>query len=157
MHTVGRVQPQLFAPFGFDHLIDRRGTKILARVAVLGYAAVGANVSILDQQVDGLIFFVAGAGVVDVGHLVEGQRAVGLDWRRLRRRKFRQPFVVLMAGAVAVAVAQAAPASNLLQGRMREPPPEAVLKTLVEVAHSPELLLHPTGLDPLRKSFQYAG
>ena len=89
MHTVGRVQPQLFAPFGFDHLIDRRRTKILARVAVLGYAAVGANVSILDQQVDGLVFLVAGAGVVDVGHLVEGQRAVGLDWRRLRRRKFR--------------------------------------------------------------------
>ena len=106
---------------------------------------------------DGLIFFVAGAGVVDVGHLVEGQHAVGLDWRRLRRRKFRQPFVVLMAGAVAVAVAQAAPASNLLQDRMREPPPEAVLKSLMEVAHSPELFLHPTGLDPLPKSFQYAG
>jgi len=60
----------LFAPFRFDHLIDRRGTKILARVAVLGYAAVGANVSILDQQVDGLIFFVAGVYDVRVGSLM---------------------------------------------------------------------------------------
>ena len=43
------------------HLVDRRRTEVLARVAVLGRAPVVADVGVGDDQVARLIFLVLGA------------------------------------------------------------------------------------------------
>ena len=54
------------------------GTKILAGAAEFFYAARVADVGVLNDQVRRLVFFVLGAGVVEVGELVEGKLAVAL-------------------------------------------------------------------------------
>ena len=61
------------------HFIDGRRAKILAGVSVFANAAVGADTGIEHDQVAGLIFFVARAGMVDVGETVEGELAVALE------------------------------------------------------------------------------
>ena len=65
-----------------DHFIDGGGTKVLARIAVFLDAFCGADVQIRDMQMAGLIFFVARAGVVDVGEAVEGEFAIADKARR---------------------------------------------------------------------------
>src|SRR5882724_1163257 len=70
-----------------DHLVDGRGAEMPAGVVVLLAAAGLADRSVGDMQMRRLVLLVLGAGVEDVGHLVEGQRAVVA--RRLVRRRMR--------------------------------------------------------------------
>jgi len=67
VHAVGGVDLEFESVFFLNRLVDRGGTKILAGVAVLDGAAGGADVEVVNDQVAGLIFFVAGSGVIDVG------------------------------------------------------------------------------------------
>ena len=79
MHAVRRVQADALAVrLGgvVDHLVHVGRTEILARVAEFFYAARVADVGVMNDQVRGLVFFVLGAGVVEVGELVEGQLAI---------------------------------------------------------------------------------
>ncbi len=70
------------AGFGnFGAFVDRGRAKILARVAVLDGAFCGADVEIVDVEMAGLIFFVARAGVIDVGEAIESEFAVALEAR----------------------------------------------------------------------------
>ena len=83
MDAVGWVQVDLFArgrgSVGIlQHLVNIRRAEKLAGVAVFLHAARVADVGVVNHQVRGLIFFVAGAGVVEVGQLVEGQFFVAL-------------------------------------------------------------------------------
>src|SRR5438094_4960943 len=61
-----------------NHFIDVRWTEVLARAAELFDAALIANVSVLDDQMRGLIFFMLRAGIIKVGELVEGELAIAL-------------------------------------------------------------------------------
>ncbi len=79
MHAVRGVQANALAVgLGgvIDHLVDIRGTEILARVAIFFHAAGVANVCVVNDQVRRLIFFVLGARVVEVGELVESKFAI---------------------------------------------------------------------------------
>src|SRR5207249_9590965 len=61
-----------------NHFIDVRWTEVLVRAAQLFDAALIANVSVLDDQMRGLIFFMLRAGIIKVGELVEGELAIAL-------------------------------------------------------------------------------
>ena len=61
------------------HLVNRGGTKVLAGVAVFADAAVTANIGLENNQVAGLIFFVARSGMIDVCQAVKGEFAVALE------------------------------------------------------------------------------
>lgn len=74
MDAVGEVHVNLFAAWyvgGFDHFVDLRRAEVLAGVAILDCAARVADVGVVNDQMNGLIFFVLGAGMIDVGELVE--------------------------------------------------------------------------------------
>src|ERR1022692_3213021 len=79
--AIGRVQADALA-VGLgrivDHFVDIGGAEILAGTAEFLHAARVANTRVVDNQVRGLVFFVLGAGVVEVGELVEGKFAVAL-------------------------------------------------------------------------------
>jgi hypothetical protein len=87
--AVGSVELEALAVAFGDDFIDRRGTEVLAGVAVLFDATGGADVGVGHQQVRGLVFLVAGAGVEDVGDFVEGKLAVGLEGGGPRSRSSR--------------------------------------------------------------------
>ncbi len=79
MHAVRGVQANALAVWlrgVIDHFVDIRGTEILARVAIFFHAAGVANICVVNDQVRGLILFVLGAGVVEVGEFVESKFAV---------------------------------------------------------------------------------
>ena len=78
------------APFSVDHLVDGRGTKILAGIAEFADAAVAANIRLEHDEMARLVFFVARAGVIDVGEAVEGEHAVALEARRLIDERARR-------------------------------------------------------------------
>ena len=74
------------------HLVNIRRTEILARVAEFFHAARVADIGVVNDQVRGLVFFVLGAGVVEVGELVEGQLAIAF------RRTEQVGFVAAVRG-----------------------------------------------------------
>ena len=49
---------------------------MLAGIPILNDATVVANVSVMDEEVDGLIVIMLCTGVVDVGQLVKGKLAI---------------------------------------------------------------------------------
>ena len=53
---------------------------MLARTAEFFDAAAVAHIGIANYQVRGLIFFVSGAGMVEVGKFVESKFAVAFEW-----------------------------------------------------------------------------
>src|SRR6266849_2416667 len=59
-----------------NHFVDIGGAEILARVAEFFYAARIADVGVVNDEMSGLVLFMLGAGVVEVGELVESQFAV---------------------------------------------------------------------------------
>jgi hypothetical protein len=81
VNAVGRIELQVLAgPAGVAfHLIHGRRAEILAWIAILGCAAVVADVEIGDPQVRRLVFLVVGRRVVHVGELVESELAIGLN------------------------------------------------------------------------------
>src|SRR6266568_546298 len=147
--AVGRVdfQPQL--AFFRGHFVHRRWTKVLAGISVFGDALGGTNVQIRDDQMAGLVFLVARAGVVDIGEAVEGQLGIALEALGSGRAV---DFVIrLIAGVRAHRVNQAAPAGNQLQARVKHSTKKTVLKGLMEIAHRPEFSFDPALLDFFRK------
>ena len=91
-----------------DHLIDRGRTEELAGITVLVRAARMADVRLQNMQMAGLIFVVGGAGIEDVGQLVERQLPIECRCGRLRRVAvvvFLQLTHSRMAGLVPVPVA----------------------------------------------------
>ena len=158
MHAVGRIQADALAVRRggiVHHLIHVRRAEILAGAAEFFHASFIADVGIVDDQVCGLVFFMLGAGVIEVGELVEGELAIAL--RRTDQVGFR--------AAIGGKSSQQA-SSSLWPGcegtRLRRPPPKNCLKagikhardqplleSLMEVAHRPEFFLDPTGLNAL--------
>ena len=90
MDAIGGVDLQFGRAFFRDHFVDRRGTKILAGISVLAHAAVAANIRVEHEQVAGLIFFVARAGMIDVGEAIEGELAVAFEARGLVHQRARR-------------------------------------------------------------------
>jgi len=82
VHAVGGVDLQFGLAFFLHHLVDSRGTKILAGIAIFSHAFSGADIKVGNHQMAGLIFLMPRAGVVDVRQPVERQRAVTLETRR---------------------------------------------------------------------------
>ncbi len=81
MNTVREVDLQL-APAArtiVNHLIDRRRTKSLTRIAILLRATRGADVRIEHVKVTRLVFAVTNRGMVNVSQLVESNLAVKLQ------------------------------------------------------------------------------
>src|SRR3984957_6557034 len=58
------------------HFVYGRRTKILAGIAVFADAAVNADIRLENDQVAGLILFVARSGVIDIGETIEGEFAI---------------------------------------------------------------------------------
>ncbi len=81
VHAVRGIQADALAMgrgFVVHHLVDVRGAEILARAAKLFHATLIADVGVLNQQVRRLIFFMLGAGMIEVGEFVEGELAIAL-------------------------------------------------------------------------------
>src|SRR5207302_4068661 len=79
VHAIGRVQADALAIRGgrvVHHLVDVGWTEVLAGAAEFLDAALFANVGVVNHKMRGLIFFVLGAGMIEVGKLVESQLAV---------------------------------------------------------------------------------
>ena len=70
--AVGRIDLQFGLAFLRYHFVNRRGTKILAGISIFADATIAANIWFKDNKVAGLIFFVACAGMIDVGEAIEG-------------------------------------------------------------------------------------
>ena len=91
------------------------------RTAEFLHAAGVADVGVVDDQVRGLVFLVLGAGVIEVGELVEGQLAVafgGTEQMRFGAAVGGQVGELaswLVPGVSRDSVAQAASAGDLLQ------------------------------------------
>jgi hypothetical protein len=75
--TVGGVDLQFWRAVFHSHLVNGCRAEILAGIAVFAHAPVAADISIEHVQVARLIFFVPGAGMIDVGEPVKRQVAVG--------------------------------------------------------------------------------
>ena len=79
MHAVRRVQADTFAVRlrGIvHHLVYICRTEILAGAAEFLYATRVADVGVMNDQMCGLVFFVLGAGVIEVGEFIESQFAI---------------------------------------------------------------------------------
>ena len=98
---------------------------------------------------DGLVLVVLRAREVDVGELVEGERAIPLRRGGLAvRMRLGELAHALVAGKVAPPVAgEIAAAQRDLDAGVEQAGEQAVLESLVEVAHAPELGGGPRVLD----------
>src|SRR5579864_4332194 len=103
----------------------------------------------------GLVFFVARAGVVDVGQAIEGKFAVAFEafWGGAPV----DFFVVLVPGFGVHGVDEAAAAGDLLEGGVDEAAEHAVLKRLMEIADLPEFFFDIALLDLLREGAERFG
>src|SRR6476646_10817430 len=106
----------------------------------------------MDDQVRRLIFFMPGAGVVEIGQLVERKFAVALGFAEqvsalaAVSRKLVKMLHARMTGMCGINLMQAAAAGELLQGRVQQAGNQPVLKALMEVAHLPQFVLDPAGV-----------
>ena len=123
--TVGRVDLQLGLASVAHHFIHRRGAKILAGIPEFAHAAVPANIRIGDDQVAGLVFIVARAGMIYVGEAIEGELAITLEARGLidERPRAMKLFVFGVAGLRVQRVRDSAPAGYELQSGIDEAGP----------------------------------
>ena len=110
---------------GLDHLVDVRGTEVLAGIAKFPDATLIADVGVVNHQVRRLIFFMLCTGVIQVGQFVERKFAValsGTDDVRLRAAVGRKTCKVTqtsMTGMVHISLVQAPSAGELLDARMK--------------------------------------
>src|SRR5580704_16476853 len=150
--AIGGVDLQFGGTFLGDHFVDGRGTKILAGVAVFADAAVDADIRFENDQVAGLIFLMARAGMVDVGEAVEGELAVTFVAQRLidEMRGAVAFFVFLVARLAEHGVDQAATAGNELQAGLNETGNEAAVKGLMEIANFPQFFFDPAFIELAR-------
>jgi hypothetical protein len=81
VHAIGRIQTDAFAVGLFaviNHFIDICRAEILAGAAKFFHAAGIADVCVLNYQMCRLVFLMLGAGVVEIGQLVESKLSVAL-------------------------------------------------------------------------------
>lgn len=156
MDAVGWVQADAFTVglLGvIDHFIDVGGTEILAGATEFLDATRITDVGVMNDQVRRLIFFMLGAGVIEVGELVEGELAIA--FRRAKQMRFRaavgsqvrQFFKSFGPGTVGGTATQATSTGELLNPGVQHSPPEAMLESLVEVSNFPEFLFNPARVD----------
>src|SRR5207249_1026802 len=132
-----------------NHFINIRWTEVLARAAKFFNAALIANVSVLNDQVCGLIFFMLRTRVIKIGELVEGELAVAfgvaeqMSFVAAVSGEHRQLLHTLISGSRRIPVAHSASASELLQASVQHSSPKAVLEALMEVANLPQLIFDP--------------
>ena len=93
----------------------------------------------------GLIFFVARAGVVDVGEAIEGEFAVAFE--AFGGGAAVDFFVVFVAGVDVHWIDQAAAAGDLLKSAEEEPAVEAVFEGLMKIANGAELFFYVALID----------
>src|SRR5262249_14957551 len=99
--------------------------------------------------------FMLGAGVVEVGELVERELAVASSFAQKLRalavgrvaRQFIEMLQFSMPRFGRIARVQTATAGKLLQRGVQHAWNQAVFGALMEVAHLPELLANPAALD----------
>ena len=101
------------------------------------------------MQMAGLIFFVARAGVIDVGEAIEGEFAVAFE--TLGRGMAIDLVIVLVAGFDAHRIDEAATAGDELQAGVEEAAVESVFEGLVEIADGPEFFLDVACFDFFRE------
>src|SRR5438128_1932103 len=136
-----------------DHLVYIRRAEVLAGAAEFLYAARIANIGVLNDEVGRLIFFMLGTRVTEVGELVEGELAVAFERTEQARfvaavsRQHGELLHALITGGGGIAVAQAAPAGELLKSGMEHSGPESVLEALMEVTDLPEFAFDPACFD----------
>ena len=97
------------------------------------------------MQMAGLIFFVARAGVIDVGEAIEGEFAVAFE--ALGRGMAIDLVIVLVAGFGAHGIDEAATAGDELQAGVEEAAVESVFEGLVKIADGPEFFFDVALLD----------
>lgn len=78
VNAVRGVNREMYPEFIGADLIYSGGTIILARIAVLANAAVGADIPIANVQMARLIFFVTRAGMIDIRQAIESKDAIAL-------------------------------------------------------------------------------
>ena len=152
MHAVGRIQADALAvrlTGVLDHFVDVRRTEILARTAKFLHAARVADVGVVDDKMRRLVFFMLGAGVVEIGELIEGELAVALGRaKQMRfsasvRRQISQVAHVLVSGCRRITVAQASSAGHHLQSGVQHSCIHSVCEPLMQVAHFPQFFFDP--------------
>src|SRR5882762_8985914 len=158
--AVGGVQADVFGADSarrrggiIDHFVDVGGAEVGAGVAEFFGAARVADVGVLDDEVRWLVFLVLGAGVVEVGELVEGELAVAfgvaeqmlfgtaVDWERCQRPE------VFVAGVRGVTSVEAAAEGDLLEGSVDEARVKALLEALMKIADLPKFFPDPALID----------
>src|SRR5262249_47008737 len=120
-------------------------------------------VGVVNDQVRRLILFVLGAGMIEIGQLVEDEFAVA--FRRTEQVSFVTTVAwnlgellhVLMPRMRGIAVPKSAATGELLQASMDHPDEESLFESLMEVANLPQLFFNPTRVDALLKPCQRLG
>src|SRR5258708_3111676 len=155
VHAVRGIQADALAMgrgFVVHHLVDVRGAEILAGAAELFHAPVVTDVGVLNQQMRRLIFFMLGAGMIEVGEFVEGELAVAFSGTKhvlfgaSAGGEVGERLQVLVARTRWRAVAEAA-VKNFLESSVEHSGDHAILESLVKVAYWPELVFNPAGFD----------
>ena len=117
MHAVRWVQADALAirlRRVVQHLVNIGRTEVLAGAAEFFYAALVADIRVVNDEVRGLIFFMLRARVVEIGQFVESEFAVALcrpkdvGFRAAIRRQLGQLLHVLIPGSVWIARVEAA-------------------------------------------------
>src|SRR5579859_7492909 len=133
------------------HFVDICGAEILAGAAEFLHTTLVANVSVVNDQVRRLVFFVLRARVIQIGQLIECQLAITLrraddvPLRSSVRRQLGKLLHALVSRHSGVAIAQAAAAADHLQSGMDHARVHPMLKSLMQVAHLPQLFFDPAG------------
>src|ERR1700719_1704376 len=106
----------------------------------------------------GLVFFVARAGMIDIGQTVKGQYAIALKAFRLALRSAGRRVIALFVGVIASmrahAIDESPPTGNELQAGLEEPRDQTMLERLVEIADFPQLFFDVALLDFFGKRTQ---
>src|SRR5271166_2633949 len=164
MHAVGRIEVNLQAAGrvgGLDHLIDTGRTEVLAGVAEFLHAAFVTDVGVVNDEVRRLVFLMLGAGMIDVGKLIEGELAVAFCRANDMRlgpaisRKPVQRFHMTVPRLIGIARLQAASAGELLDACVEHAGEEPIFEALMKVAHWPKLALDPALLDAVLKRLEH--
>ena len=153
MHAIRSVDFQLRWANGFlDHFIDGRWTEVLTGIAVLDDTFCGTDVGVGNVKMAGLVFFVAGSGMVDVGEPIESELAIASE--AFGRKPAVDFFVGFVAWMRPHGIGQAPAARDLLKRGVKKSAKHPVLKRLMEIAHTPEFFLDVALLDFFRERAQ---
>src|SRR5215470_17848953 len=157
MNAVGEVDLEMPSLAVVRHLINRRGTEELTRITVLLRTSRMTDIRLQDVQVTRLILVMCGAGIVNVGQLIESKFAIerGLAYRRNMSIVIRAQLAhARVPRPVPIPVMQPPPTGYHLQARMDHPQEKAVFKCLMEVPDLPQLFLDPALFHKLPKAAQ---